>query len=217
MSSVNLDPLGAGSKHHIIAGYLQEYELRTMIETGLYNGRGSGMAMLELGLIDDYYVIDFDQLNVSLANKIQAVNAIYGDSADELPGVLREVDRPALFWLDAHAWVGDEFGQNPPPSPLIAELVAIRLWAHRHGSVVLIDDLRQMRHQSQAQPGWPSLAEITVAGGDVWNEEHLHDVLRFTPKREAPLGRGFSDDPLSDGPSGRLCDDEHLGDTEANR
>lgn len=175
------DPLGMAEKRVVIRDHLVWYGLTTMVETGLYQGRGSGMEMRDV--VSTLYLIDNDPRNCegARANDPAAV-VIEGSSDTVLPGLLALLPSPALFWLDAHSWVGDEFGDDPPPSPLLAELDAILGWPHAAQSVVLIDDLRQMADQPLVQPGWPSLADLRLKAGDVWVSDERDDILRLTPR-----------------------------------
>lgn len=174
------DPLGMSEKRQVIRRYLEGHRLRTLVETGLYQGHGSGMEMLDL--LDRYIVVDNDVENCEAAREIcPEAQVSCGDSAALLPGILRGLEGPALFWLDAHSWVGPEFGDHPPDSPLLDELAAISRWEHAARSVVLVDDLRQMADQPLAQQGWPSLTDVRKAAG-LWEQTEQHDILRLTPK-----------------------------------
>lgn len=190
------DPLGMAEKRQVIRSYLGRHRLRTLVETGLYQGRGSGMEMLDL--LDTYVVVDNDVENCEAAREVcPAAEVICGDSAKVLPGILTGLSGSALFWLDAHSWVGEEFGDDPPGSPLLAELAAITAWEHAAGSVVLIDDLRQMADQPLAQPGWPLLTELRKAAG-LWVQHEQDDILRLTPRS----GEVQNEDHLADEDSG---------------
>jgi len=70
--------LAYADKILVLRDYAQRYGLRTMVETGLYGGRGSGMEMRDL--IDRYEVIDSD-LDQCLAASNAGAKVWYGDSA----------------------------------------------------------------------------------------------------------------------------------------
>lgn len=166
-------------KRRVIREYLTRYNLRTMIETGLYNGHGSGEEMLDL--LDRLIVIDTQAANCDQARALGITEVWCGDSGDLMPHVLHGVNEPALFWLDAHEWVGPEFGENPKSSPLLAELDAIKAWPFARQSVILIDDVRQFADSPLAQPGWPSTAEIGAHRPLSAVAEWSDDILRLTP------------------------------------
>lgn len=125
-----------------------------------------------------YFVVDNDPRNCSAARgNDPSATVVDGDSGSVLPLILADLDSSALFWLDAHSWVGPEFGDNPPGSPLLAELDAILAWPHAATSVVLVDDLRLM---DPPLLGWPTLASI-LSRTAIWECEEADDILRLTP------------------------------------
>ncbi len=163
--------LSYGAKLEVIRRHLQAYGLRTMIETGLYNGQGSGMQMLDL--LDSYVVIDTDRAQCEVA-ETRGATAYLGDSGEVLADLLPTLGRPALFWLDAHL-VATSDEENS--SPLLAELDAILAWPHHRESVILVDDIRMM-----GRPGWPTLEHVRVKVGNAWVREERDDVLRLLPR-----------------------------------
>lgn len=160
------------AKLDVIRSYLEQMPRpRTMIETGLYAGNGSGMQMGVL--LDTYIALDIDPEQVASA-QARGYTAVAGDSADTLAGVLATVSGPALFWLDAHL-VSEYDEENA--SSLMGELDAILAWPHHATSVVLIDDLRMCGRQ-----GWPTVQEIRDKVGDIWQREEAADIMRLTPR-----------------------------------
>jgi hypothetical protein len=147
-----------------------------IVETGLYNGNGSGMQMLDL--IDRYIAIDIDPRQCEAAQGKGAI-AYVGDSAEVLPRILTLLHRPALFWLDAHLVA--EAGQVNSSS-LMGELDAILAWPHHRESVILIDDLRMMGRE-----GWPSVEHVRVRVANSWIREEREDIMRLTPRTLAQL------------------------------
>jgi len=68
------------------------------------------------------------------------IRVIQGNSAEQLPRLLRELREPALFWLDGH-YSGEGTARGASDTPLEEELRAIARHGAR-GHVVLIDDAR---------------------------------------------------------------------------
>lgn len=160
--------LEGGGKVQVLRDYLQKTGLRTLVETGLYEGRGSGGSCLDL--LDSLVIIDISPDNCDKAGRnYPSARVIQGDSGEVLPAILPDLG-PALFWLDAHA-VTDDLEENH--SPLLAELDAILAWPHAAQSVVLIDDVRMM-----GLPGWPTLDDV-LALSDGWEATVKDDILRF--------------------------------------
>lgn len=175
-------PLGAGAaasydKSGQLLEYARRYGCRSLVETGLYYGAGSGMPVLALGAVERYVAIDYQEDNIQRARAAFAgdarVSLVTGDSAEMLHTILTEtfawigsLPEPVLFWLDAHAISGEE--ASPTTCPLMAELDAIIAWAGH--SVVLIDDVWGMGRI----PGWPTLPEVLKACGDagLWGDVH---------------------------------------------
>jgi hypothetical protein len=165
--------LNGQEKTAVIREYQLRYALPVLIETGLYNGRGSGMAIRDL--FDRYYVIDNNPENTRAAQNA-GFRAITGDSAETLDVLLRlDVFGPAIFWLDAH-YIG--LDGEPDECPLLGELDAILAWEHAPQSVVLIDDVRMMT----GAIGWPMLAEVVEKASVVWNCNTQDDILRCVPR-----------------------------------
>lgn len=164
--------LAYGEKLELLRSYLQASGLRTMVETGLYNGRGSGMELADL--LDTYYIIDVSEEQIVAAIKQGYTDVWTGDSGVLMPGVLASLHKPAFFWLDAHLVSTED---EPNASPLLAELAAIVAWPHATTSTVLIDDVRLM-----ARKGWPSLEQVLAVCESVWSCTVARDVLRCVPR-----------------------------------
>lgn len=161
-------------KPGILAEYAERYGLEVAIETGLWHGHGT-VEKLPADVCPERIAIDISEDNCALAEP----NYTYtycGDSGQLLRLVLVMIDRPALFWLDAH-WVEEFDGQTENPCPLLEELRAISKWEHAAASVVLIDDARLLG----TERGYPVLPEVLEAGR-LWNAAMpTDDILRLTP------------------------------------
>lgn len=140
----------------------EQHGLRTLVETGIYQGQGSGLMALERGLVDRYIVIDTDP-----AMREQGAETWCGDSGALMPHVLRDIHAPALFWLDAH---------EPDSCPLLAELDAITAWPYAAQSVLAIDDLRMME-----DVGWPTRALLEERLEHRWVTYERGDILICEP------------------------------------
>lgn len=143
--------------------------LHAAVETGTYQAEGT-LALRDvvsqvwtIELSDEHY-----ERAVSRHGDRAGITFLHGSSADLLPPLLRDLDQPVMFWLDAHCGMVDvstgdvfDFG-DLPQCPLIAELEAIRGFRYAAASCVLIDDARAflgpLPHYRASD--WPSLLEI---------------------------------------------------------
>lgn len=132
-------------KVDLLARLAMENGCRQLVETGLYAGHGSGMAIQ--GLFDHYTIIDFQEDNCRTAKRNNPdAEVICEDSAIALPLLLETFPhKPTLFWLDAHGVPGDE---GFPGFPLLTELESVAEFMLGNGHsvnfiqcVVAIDDL----------------------------------------------------------------------------
>jgi hypothetical protein len=142
-------------KQTIIKEYQRRFDLRTFVETGTFAGE---MIDAVLSHFDRIYSIELDdRWHANALRRFggeRKVTLLHGDSGARLPEVLRELDRPALFWLDAH-YSGPATARGVIDSPIVAELNAIRAHPVR-GHVVLIDDMRCF----DGKDGYPELSAL---------------------------------------------------------
>lgn len=126
-------------KQKIVKSYQRKYGLKILIETGTYLG-----AMVN-ATKDDFkkiYTIELDdKLYKSAKNKFkkyQHVKVLSGDSTNVLPKLLKQINQPCLFWLDAHFSRGIT-AKGIKETPIMEELNSIlkhKIKTH----VILIDD-----------------------------------------------------------------------------
>lgn len=126
-------------KQAIIKKIAYQYSIKTFIETGTYLGN----------MVDDVktifkkiYTIELDKnLYKRARNKFSKnphVSIIFGDSATALPHILSRINKPVLFWLDAHYSKGIT-ARAEKETPIIEEISAILNHpVKKH--VILIDD-----------------------------------------------------------------------------
>ena len=117
---------------------LYPYKRKIFVETGTYLGEGINTA-LEAGFekiysieIDDYY---FKRCLEKFRNN-EKVNLIKGDSKEELPKLLKQIQEPATIWLDAHT----DFD-----TPIMDELKVLQQCPIKN-HIILIDDVRNLKN-----------------------------------------------------------------------
>ena len=119
-------------------GLFRKYPNPIFIETGSLTGHGILQALGE-GFTKIYSIEIVHDWFVHCSNKFQnvpGVHLLYGDSAIMLEGLMKIIDVPCTFWLDAH--MGTE------KTPLLQELEIIKNH-HIKTHTILIDDLRDWK------------------------------------------------------------------------
>jgi hypothetical protein len=72
---------------------------------------------------------------------LEHVSLLLGDSGEVLRRILERIDRPCLFWLDAH-YSGGETARGALETPILGELAAILGHPLARSDVILVDDAR---------------------------------------------------------------------------
>lgn len=174
-------PPPATVKRLILRRYGERYGLHTFVETGTF--RGNTVAIMWRHFAKVYSI----ELNQYLFRRAQQRFARYpnvvirhGDSASELPEILRELRGPALFWLDAH-YSGSTTARGPEDTPVLKELDAI-LTHSLGGHVVLIDDAREFGRN----PSYPTQGQLAAFIKSLRADLEINladDIVRVTPMR----------------------------------
>jgi hypothetical protein len=128
-------------KENTVKKYTKKYGINIFIETGTYYG---DMINAVKHLFKNIFSIELDRILYEKSkerfkdyNKIFIIN---GDSSKVLPEILKNINEPILFWLDAH-YSGDITAKGDCETPIIQELEAI-FKNYIAGSIILIDDAR---------------------------------------------------------------------------
>jgi len=161
-------------KQRAVLATQARFSLPTLVETGTFLGNMLGAVRHRFERVVS---IEVDPGLHSFAARRFAgkpgVTLLLGDSAELLPRVLAELDRPALFWLDAHPRRARDWARG---TPIVSELAAVL--AHGvDGHVVLVDDA----HLFDGRHAAPPLAEVEalVRGAHPgWTIEVEDDVIR---------------------------------------
>ena len=119
-------PPPAPAKHMIIKDYARRFKLDTLVETGTCAGdtveavRGCFKRIVSIELSPSFYL-----KAAARFAKYGHIRILHGDSGKLLGAVLRDIDRPALFWLDAHETGGEDTARGDISSPVAEEMTAI--------------------------------------------------------------------------------------------
>src|SRR4051794_6188631 len=142
-------------KQRIVKSHLRQCGASTVVETGTFRG----------DMVDALATMASRIVSIELDDRLHAaarrrfagqpqVELLHGDSGALLPGILRELDRPALFWLDGH-YTGIGSARTEVNSPIVAEIDAL-LQHSVPGHVVLIDDAREFCGSG----GYPTIDQL---------------------------------------------------------
>ncbi len=127
-------------KQLTVAEYGRRYNLRCLVETGTYYGE---MVAALRKQFDRIYSIELDPELAGYSRQrfknYPQVKILEGDSGALVPQVVAQLDRPAVFWLDA-GYYGVDLTKGDL-SRLLTELRAI-LSSRVREHVVLMDDAR---------------------------------------------------------------------------
>jgi len=127
-------------KQRTVAEYGRRYNLRCLVETGTYYGE---MVAALCRQFDRVYSIEFDPKLAEYSRErfknYPQVKILEGDSRVLVPQVVAQLDRPAVFWLDA-GYYGVDLATGDL-SRLLTELRAI-LSSPVKEHVALMDDAR---------------------------------------------------------------------------
>lgn len=141
------------------ANTLARFKNRVFVETG--TGPGFGIkAALAVGF-ERIISIELDEeiykRGVEKFAENPQVEIVHGDSSRVLGRIIKEVQEPITFWLDAHGKSGDTT-PNLSRKPLLSELEAIACHNYRESHTLLIDD-----YDLVTSPKWsPHLTEESV-------------------------------------------------------
>ncbi len=167
-------------KRRTVLEYARRYSLEVLIETGTWHG---DMMYFARSRFRNAYSIELDhRLFLAAQQRFRHapnIRVIEGDSGVELPRLVRTMDRPVLFWLDAHFCKGPS-ARGVLDSPILQELQCIFDHPIRN-HVVLIDDARIFNGEG-GYPTIPGLREWVAQRRPDLMMEDAFDIVRITPR-----------------------------------
>jgi hypothetical protein len=143
-------------KRNILRKLAHAHGARIFVETGtLY---GETLSALR-DSFDKLYSIELSKELYQRALRRFAGDAkirlLQGDSGDMLADLVKQVDRPALFWLDGH-YSGGPTALGREVTPVLRELEQIALVPSRKDHLVVVDDARLF----DGTGGYPTIKEF---------------------------------------------------------
>jgi hypothetical protein len=156
------------------------------IETGTYYGSTAKWASDEFLRVKTIELSDELYNNALKNNKnIKNIDFIKGESQKELPKITRDLNSPAIFWLDAH-YSGEGTAGRDYQCPLLEEIEAIG--ESDEDNYIIIDDAR-LFYSPPPRPlsaeDWPTISDITSKiDENIGNEYYItitEDVIIAVP------------------------------------
>jgi len=167
-------------KHRAILAYSDVYDLHVFVETGTFYGTTADAVK---PFFEEIYTIELDPLLYAVASKRfdydAHVKVFHGDSGKELGTVMRLINRPSIFWLDAHYSAGVT-ARGDKDTPILEELDHI-LDSPDMGHVILIDDM----HEFGANPAYPTIEQLTRfvhSKRTTLKVAARHNIIRIVPE-----------------------------------
>ena len=159
--------------------YALRYKTSIFVETGTYMGdtldslRNSFKKLYSIELDDRLFRRARDYFK-----NAENIKIIHGDSAKVLPVLLKKLDKPALFWLDAH-YSGEGTARGEIDTPIMRELAGVLKYI-KMKPVILIDDARLFN----GKDSYPKLKWFVSYAKRRWRHyrvEVKYDVIRIFP------------------------------------
>ncbi len=126
-------------KQLTVKQYALKYSIGTFIETGTYLG---SMIAASKNIFSKIYTIELDKTLYKRAKSkflsLKHISVLLGDSSAVLPIVLKKIQTPALFWLDAHYSDGIT-AKGTLTTPITQEVKSILNHKNKK-HIILIDD-----------------------------------------------------------------------------
>jgi len=142
-------------KQQTLDEYATNYGLTVLVETGTYHG---DMVEAMKSRFDRILSIELSPTLFAEATDRfcgqRHIRIIQGDSGTELSRVMRDIDRPTLFWLDGHYSAGVT-ARGTMDVPIFKELHHI-LNARQLAHVIVVDDARLFG----IDPAYPTVDEL---------------------------------------------------------
>lgn len=145
----------------------------TFIETGTLAGDTVHNMVQHFNKI---YSIELSEIYYSHAKQrfsgLKNVEIYLGDSAALLPMVIRDVDSPAIFFLDGH-WSGFNTAKGPKDCPLLDELYSI-VNNFNQECLLIIDDHRLFG--KKLNEDWSDVTEDSI--GQIVQKRQIKSEIR---------------------------------------
>ncbi len=166
-------------KQEVINSFRQKYSIKILIETGTFQGE---MVFAQRNNFDKIYSVELSRDLFQTAKKrLKAytnIKLIEGDSGEILNNLIKEINQPALFWLDGH-YSGFETAKGKIETPVMQELEIILSSSLKH--IILIDDARLFNGEND-YPRIDDLKKFIIQKKNDYNFIVENDIIGISPK-----------------------------------
>lgn len=168
-----------------------EFAIENFVETGTYEGNTAVWAaehfrsVLTIELSEHFYRQSRDRYE-----HLENIEFIFGDSRTQLKKIVGKLDKPSVFWLDAH-WSGGATYGDDDQCPLIEEIKIIG--GSRFDNFIFIDDARLFTspppppHQPDQWSDIAALIDTLRAGRSDRYIVIIEDVIIAVPSFAKPI------------------------------
>lgn len=171
-------------KQRIVREYGAKFSTQIFVETGTCRG---SMIEATKRSFKKIYSIELDNaLFESAVKRFEQYSHIslhIGDSGEVLPRILDQIDKPALFWLDAH-YSGGITAKGKLETPIVQEINSI-LGHKIPNHVILIDDARLFIGE-QDYPTIAQMKELVSEKRPDFVFEIRDDIMRIHAQADMP-------------------------------
>jgi len=175
-------PMPNLGKQRVVQEYIKKFSPAVFIETGTYKGK---MVYMVMPHMKEIYSIEVDETHFQKAKRRFAgypnIHIIQGQSGEILPKVLKEIEKPCLFWLDAH-WSGGSTGRGETQTPIMQEMQCILDHPRATEHVVLVDDARCFSGEND-YPTIEALKSLVLSIHPNWTFQVKDDIIRTHSNR----------------------------------
>jgi hypothetical protein len=168
-------------KKEAVLDYGRQFGLDTLIETGTYHGL---MLWATRKTYREIHTVELDDALFARAKRIFSrfpnVHLWHGDSGTLLKDLSARVQRPAVFFLDAHI-AGPGTSMTALETPIMQELETV--FSRKYDDVILIDDARYF----DGTHDYPRLEEVAAFVRERRPRYQMNvedDIIRITPPRQ---------------------------------
>jgi hypothetical protein len=171
-------PMPNFGKQQTVIEYIKKYSPNVFIETGTYKGK---MVYAVMPYVKKIYTIELSEKHYQKAKRkfygYPDINVLNGQSGEVLPQVMKDINEPCLFWLDAH-YSGGSTAKGDLDTPIMQELDCVLHHSYAKKHVILIDDARCFVGEND-YPEIKAFEEYIKKDFPDWIFKVEHDIIRI--------------------------------------